>query len=974
MKYLFKLTRRLASARTSAALVGLLAGFSACSKDAGQATAPVVPPPPNQDTRVATVVISPATVSGSLGESGQFTATARNAAGIAIPGQAFSWSVSDPTLAKVNSSGFVTTLGVGPVTVSASVGAITGGSSVTVAGEPVSAVVLSPSEAVGSIGQVAQFNATLMGGAGNVLSGRPVLWSSDNPSVVTVDSTGMATQRSMGTATISAVSASFRGTARLTVGPRQIPKPGSVADLNVLATSDTSATLSFTQVSDGMGMPANYSIRFSPGAITWSTAAVVPRGSCAPSLAGTVSGGTITCSVLGLLPLKSYSFELVAYRGTPSLDAVYGEQSNVATAMTTATPVGPIVPVADVKVSPPAATASLGIPIQLNATAHDARGAVLVDRPIVWTSSNTAVVTLSTTGLATSHSVGTASISATSSGHTAVSAFTVTPATAAPASVSISPAVITMTKGATQTFTSTVLDAAGGVLTGQAVSWSSNNRAIATVSAGGLVTAKAVGTVTISAASGAQIGFADVIVVAPSVPAPGTVSDLAVLSTTDSSATLAFSQVDNGFGQPAMFDIRFAVSPIGFGWSSATTTTRGTCSSPLAGNGVSGTRTCTVLGLLASTTYDFRMVAYRLSSSGKIFGGLSNVATAATTVSAVTPPGPPASVTVTPSSVSISVGASQGLAATVKDATGRVLSGQLVSWSTSVSSIAVVDAAGTVTVVAAGSATITATSGGKSGTASVTVSGVSPPPTPGWPNEPAGFTLYTDQKWNALNGWTFNNNEGGNTIITSRADSPFPDKGMLQYKQPIGMLGGGGGGTPGPGSADFAFGGTVLPTEVFVGAWVKVGSPYTPPPSTGQKLWYIQDAVGAGGWAGSMWLEFWGTPGAALVEERPHVVLINQMSATSDLYAPNVTSTELKVGVWHQYEMYFKQPTTATSFDGVVKVWIDGVLNISKADVPGLFYGGRGFDSVHQNMQWGGGGIMMQDQYIWATHNRISGR
>lgn len=244
----------------------------------------------------------------------------------------------------------------------------------------------------------------------------------------------------------------------------------------------------------------------------------------------------------------------------------------------------------------------------------------------------------------------------------------------------------------------------------------------------------------------------------------------------------------------------------------------------------------------------------------------------------------------------------------------------------------------------------------------------------GWPHEPAGLTLFSDQKWSSLDGWTLAENEARNTVITSRADSPFQDKMALQYHQPIGMLGGGGGGTPGPGSANFAFRGRARPTEIFVGVWIKVGSPYTPPPSTGQKLWYVQDAAGSSGNAGLMWVEFYGTPGAANLRERPHVALINQMSRDSYLYEPNLTQTELRVGSWHQYEMYFRLPTTASSNNGVLKVWIDGIPNISLTNVPGLFKGARAFDSIHQDMQWGGGGVMRQDQYIWATHNRISGR
>jgi uncharacterized protein YjdB len=61
------------------------------------------------------------------------------------------------------------------------------------------------------------------------------------------------------------------------------------------------------------------------------------------------------------------------------------------------------------------------------------------------------------------------------------------------------------------------------------------------------------------------------------------------------------------------------------------------------------------------------------------------------------------------------------LTATLRDANGNVLTGRTVTWSTSNANVATVSATGRVTAVAAGSAVITATSEGKSGTASVTV-------------------------------------------------------------------------------------------------------------------------------------------------------------------------------------------------------------------------------------------------------------
>ena len=93
------------------------------------------------------------------------------------------------------------------------------------------------------------------------------------------------------------------------------------------------------------------------------------------------------------------------------------------------------------------------------------------------------------------------------------------------------------------------------------------------------------------------------------------------------------------------------------------------------------------------------------------------------------PSGPAAvaSVTVSQESVTLPIGTTQQLTATVRDAAGNVLSDRTVTWSSSATTIVTVDATGLealVTGVAAGSVTITATSEGKSGTATVEVAAV----------------------------------------------------------------------------------------------------------------------------------------------------------------------------------------------------------------------------------------------------------
>jgi uncharacterized repeat protein (TIGR02543 family) len=82
---------------------------------------------------------------------------------------------------------------------------------------------------------------------------------------------------------------------------------------------------------------------------------------------------------------------------------------------------------------------------------------------------------------------------------------------------------------------------------------------------------------------------------------------------------------------------------------------------------------------------------------------------------------PVSEVAVSPSSVTLEVGATQQLGVTLKGSGGHALGGRTVSWSSSNGSVATVSQAGLVTGVGAGTATITATSEGRNGSATVTV-------------------------------------------------------------------------------------------------------------------------------------------------------------------------------------------------------------------------------------------------------------
>jgi hypothetical protein len=84
-------------------------------------------------------------------------------------------------------------------------------------------------------------------------------------------------------------------------------------------------------------------------------------------------------------------------------------------------------------------------------------------------------------------------------------------------------------------------------------------------------------------------------------------------------------------------------------------------------------------------------------------------------------PPPVASVEVTPGAVELEAGATATLTAVLRDAAGNVLTGRQITWASSATGVATVDAAGVLTAVAPGAAIITASSEDRTGGANVEV-------------------------------------------------------------------------------------------------------------------------------------------------------------------------------------------------------------------------------------------------------------
>jgi trimeric autotransporter adhesin len=679
MSYLSKLTKRLALTFAAAAFSTACAG----TEGGGAATAPdgTGVPVPN----VASVRMFPDSVEALPGVQLRVVAEPRDEQGRAIGQQRVVWSSSNTAIATVDSLGNVTTLADGYAEVRATVNQSSGKSRWWVRKPEVATVTVTPAAAALVVGQTVSLEAQPYAKNGAALSGRSVTWSSTANAVATVSASGVVTAGAAGTAQIRATIEGVVGNAEITVSTPAPGLPGTVADVSLLSTTDTSATISFTEVTDGAGDAADYEVRYSPAPMSWTSATPVALGSCTVPLMGTMVGATRTCEIRGLTASTSYSFRLRAFRGTLGTDAVLGALSNTASGTTGATSPAPV---ASVTLTPATASTTTGQTAAFAATVRDASGNVLAGHAITWTSSNTAVATVSSSGIATAVAVGTATISGATGGQSGNAALTVTaPAPNAVATVTLSPTSDTVTTGQTVTYTPTLRDAGGAVLTGRTITWSSTSTAVATVSAAGVVTGVTAGTATIRASSEGQVGSATVLVVAATLP-------VATVTVAPLSDTLSV-------GQTATF----------------VATTRAASGAILTGRVITWMSTNTTVATVTAAGVVTARVAGTATIRATSEGQIGN----ATLLVVAPPPAPVATVTVAPASTSVVAGSGAQFAATLRDASGNVLSGRSVTWTSSNTSIATVTSSGLAQSLAAGSVSIRATSEGQMGDASLTV-------------------------------------------------------------------------------------------------------------------------------------------------------------------------------------------------------------------------------------------------------------
>src|SRR5262245_59100718 len=207
----------------------------------------------------------------------------------------------------------------------------------------------------------------------------------------------------------------------------------------------------------------------------------------------------------------------------------------------------PSADVATVTISPQSIVVHRGKQIQVTATVRDGSGALLSSVPVSWTSLDTSIVDVTTTGVVRGKKNGQTKVRASAGGKSADAPTDVTPPPVATITIT---APSTLAIGLTNQASATLKDSDGVVITDRTPTWASTNPSIATISATGLIAAVAQGSTAIQATSESVTASQSLSVPAPAPPSPAPVASVAV---SFNSNTLTVGQTTQ-----AMADLRDA--------------------------------------------------------------------------------------------------------------------------------------------------------------------------------------------------------------------------------------------------------------------------------------------------------------------------------------------------------------------------------------------------------------------------------
>jgi uncharacterized protein YjdB len=471
------------------------------------------------------------------------------------------WQSSDATVATVSNAGLLTALKAGTVTITATMGSVSGTASVVVNAASVSSITISPALFSIASGQNQQLTAQAVypdGTSQDVTS--QATWSSSATNVATVSGTGLVSGVSAGTSTITATLGSVSRTAVATVTTAQLNSIIVTPSTASIATGQTQAFAANGIFSDGSSTDITNSVIWTSSAINFATidptglATGVSAGTATvTATSGTVSGTaslTVTAAVLnsidiapddqyipigGQFPLVltgSYSdnttqtlTNAVWSSSDPtiaSVDPVSGVVTGVsdsngnpvtitatADGMSNTTSVYITAAVAEsLTLTPTTSSIASGTTQQYSVDAIYSDGSIQpLTAGLSWASSSASTASISALGLATGIAAGQSTITVTYGSMSATATLTVTPATLT--SIVVTPVTTVVgVKGNVQfTATGVFTDNSTQDLSSQAA-WSSSVASVALISNTGLATGLSAGATTITANYGGLSGSA----------------------------------------------------------------------------------------------------------------------------------------------------------------------------------------------------------------------------------------------------------------------------------------------------------------------------------------------------------------------------------------------------------------------------------------------------------------------------------
>jgi uncharacterized protein YjdB len=421
-------------------------------------------------TNLASITVSPAGTSIPVSTSQQFSATGNYSDGSSRDLTSLvSWSSSATSFATIDVNGVATGVAAGPTTISATLGSVTGSTGLTVSAPTISSIVVTPAGVTLGIGVTQAYTATAIytnGTSQGLSSG--VTWTSSQPSVASVNNSGLATTLSPGPTTITATVGSFSDSSTLTV----------------VAANLVSISVTPTPVSIAAGTDQQFTAvgSFDDGSTQVLTAAI--WSSSATGIAIVNSSGLATGTGVG----------------TATISAKSGSVTGSATLTVTGATL------VSIAVTPASPSMAIGTAMQFAATGTFSDSSQQdISTSVLWSSSAPAVTTINAQGVATSAGTGTSNITATFG---SVSGFTtLTVSNVSLVSISISPANPRINQGTSIKFTAigTFSDnSTSSNLSG--LSWKSSKPSMANVRQSGVAHGKKVGSVTISATASGITG------------------------------------------------------------------------------------------------------------------------------------------------------------------------------------------------------------------------------------------------------------------------------------------------------------------------------------------------------------------------------------------------------------------------------------------------------------------------------------